>query len=313
MFHYERGLFLTKSRLAIDVTRHRTHAFVSHAHADHMARHGLALCTPATARLYCHRLGQRRTLEMPYHDPLEWHGQQLTTLPAGHCLGSAMLFVSDGHTSLLYTGDFKLDESATAGAAELRPAETLVMECTFGRPQFQLPPREEVLGQFVQQVRQALDRDQIPIVCAYALGKAQEITRALTDAEIAVQLHPEAYAISEIYQECGVALGPFERLQEPIDTSAAIVAPPRQAKSIRIPRNRLPISFAVTGWSHDSTKPPPWGCDVAVPLSDHADFSQLLEAIERVAPQRIFCLHGPAEFAELLVRRGHQAEHLPAR
>ena len=79
-----------------------------------MARHELALCTPETARLYEKRLGRRPVLEIPDRQTLDWAGLRLTTYPAGHCLGSAMLLAADGEQTLLYTGDFKLGESATA-------------------------------------------------------------------------------------------------------------------------------------------------------------------------------------------------------
>ncbi|MHC4406674.1 MAG: hypothetical protein ACYTG0_44190 [Planctomycetota bacterium] len=155
-FHWEGGLKLSKADLAIDFRRRQPRAFISHAHADHMARHEYALCTPQTAALYHLRLGSRPTLEMPYRRPIEWGGLRLTTFPAGHCLGSAMLLAEDGRRSLLYTGDFKLGESATAEAAELPKAEILIVECTFGRPHYRWPPRRDVLARLYEQVRQAM-------------------------------------------------------------------------------------------------------------------------------------------------------------
>ena len=94
LFHWENGLKLTTADLAIDVRRRQPRAFISHAHSDHMARHEFALCTPQTAALYQLRLGPRRTLEMPYRQTIDWGGLRLTTYPAGHCLGSAMLLVA---------------------------------------------------------------------------------------------------------------------------------------------------------------------------------------------------------------------------
>jgi len=118
VFHWDGGLKLTKADLAIDFRRRQARAFISHAHTDHMARHEHALCTPQTAALYRFRLGERSVREMPYREPIDWGGLRLTTYPAGHCLGSAMLLAEDGHESLLYTGDFKLAQPATCEAAE---------------------------------------------------------------------------------------------------------------------------------------------------------------------------------------------------
>jgi len=79
VFHFDRGLKLTRADLAVDFSRRQPRAFVSHAHSDHMARHEFALCTPDTARLYCLRFGQRMTRALPYRQPLEWGGLRLTT------------------------------------------------------------------------------------------------------------------------------------------------------------------------------------------------------------------------------------------
>src|SRR5262245_43633093 len=135
MFHYSNGLRLTKIDLAIDVRRRQPRGFVSHAHADHMARHELTFCTPHSARLLEHRYGRLFFHELPYYEPFEWDDIRLTTLPAGHILGSAMLLVEQAGHSLLYTGDFKLGPSFTAERASLPHADVLVMESTFGRPQ----------------------------------------------------------------------------------------------------------------------------------------------------------------------------------
>jgi putative mRNA 3-end processing factor len=50
-----------------------------------------------------------------------------------------------------------------------------------------------------------------------------------------------------------------------------------------------------------------WGVDYALPLSDHADYDELLEAAERVGAEQIYCMHGPREFVEHLQRAGFNA------
>ena len=118
-----------------------------------------------------------------------------------------MLLAEDGDQSLLYTGDFKLGESATADAAELPQADILVIESTFGHPDYRFPPREQVIEQLCQRVRQTLEAGGTPVVAAYALGKAQEVTRILADAGFAVLQHRQIEPISEVYEAFGVKLG----------------------------------------------------------------------------------------------------------
>jgi len=52
------------------------------------------------------------------------------------------------------------------------------------------------------------------------------------------------------------------------------------------------------------------GGDHALPLSDHADFDELIELVERVRPRVVYVTHGSARFARELRQRGFAAEFL---
>lgn len=307
MFHYDRGLKLTAIDLAIDVRRRQPRGFISHAHADHMARHELAYCTPATARLYEHKFGKRLVRELPYRKTFEVGSLRLTTFPAGHCLGSAMLLADDGKTRLLYTGDFKLGTSATAEVAELPPADILVIESTFGNPFYRLPPRDEVIAGFLELVRDTIAIGATPVIEAYVLGKSQEVTRILTLAGIPVLLHPLIYEVAQIYRDCGVDLGDAHLYVDTPLPGHVVVVPPRMQKTHRLRGLKRTVTFAVTGWAAHSGTRFRLGVDHAIPLSDHADYDDLLEAIERVSPREIYCTHGPASFVDCLRTAGLNA------
>ena len=308
MFHWDNGLFLTAAGLAVDVPRRHKRGFMSHAHADHIASHEMALCTPETAALYRHRRGTRnRVLEMPYREPIEFGPLRLTTYPAGHCLGSAMLLAEDGKRSLLFTGDYKLGPSATSEPAELPHADILVMESTFGTPKYQLPPREEVIGELIALVQSTLAAERTPVIHAYALGKSQEVTKLLTAAGIPVLQHPTIFAVSEVYADCGMDLGQVTKYSDSVLPGHAVVTLPRGMKGFRLAGLKDPVSIAVTGWAIDSSTKYRQKVEFALPLSDHADFNQLLETVEQVGADAIYCTHGPREFVEHLRVRGFTA------
>jgi Cft2 family RNA processing exonuclease len=335
MFHFDNGLFLTRAQLGVDVRRRQPRSFVSHAHADHIARHELALATPTTARIYQHRLGRRhRVQEMPFGQPLEFGPLRLTALPAGHCFGSAMLLAEDDGRSLLYTGDFKLGPSATAERADPPHADVLIMESTFGLPRYRLPPRAEVIDELLHIVRAAVAAEKTPVIHAYPLGKSQEITKILTGAGIRVLQHPAIYEISQIYEACGMPLGNYEVYKSmsgatggspssarspglrPLNSDLspnAVVTLPRGMKAFRLAGLGPTVTIAPTGWAIDPSTKYRWGVDHALPLSDHADYNELLETVERVAPSEIYCTHGPEEFADILCDLGHNAQTLAPR
>lgn len=307
MLHFDRGLKLTKADLAIDFRRRQPRAFISHAHIDHMARHQYALCTPETAKLYHLRLGRRDVLEMPYRLPIEWAGVRLTTYPAGHCLGSAMLLAEDDGRTMLYTGDFKLGESATSEPAELPRADILVIESTYGEPQYRRRPRAEVIAELIDVVRTAIDREVTPVIQAYTLGKSQEVTRLLTLAGIPVLQHPKVFEVSQVYAACGVELGEHAVYPGQPLPGHAVVTPPYMHRGGHLPGLQHSVSIAVTGWAMDSRARGRLATDHAIPLSDHADYDDLFAAVEQVAARTIYCTHGPLSFVTRLREAGFNA------
>ena len=307
MFHWDGGLVLTKAGLAIDFRHRQPRAFVSHAHADHIARHEYALCTPPTGALYRLRLGHRPTRELTYRQAIEWGGLKLTTFPAGHCLGSAMLLAEDGSHTLLYTGDFKLGPSATCEQAELPQAEILVIESTYGDPAYRLPPRESAVGQLCELVHTALDEGKTPVIEAYVLGKSQEVMRILANAGFAVLQHRLIAPVSAIYESFGVALGDRGTLDGSPEPGHVVIVPPGTPRFDAPTRE---VRFAVTGWAIDNRAKYRLRVDHAIPLSDHADYDELIQAVNRVAPRRIYCTHGPASFVDCLCDLGFDARPL---
>jgi putative mRNA 3-end processing factor len=307
MFHYDRGLKITALDLAVDFSRRQPRGFISHAHFDHMAAHELAFCTPATAALYQQRLGERRVRLMPFGEPLLWNGMELSTHPAGHVFGSAMLLVNDGSQRLLYTGDFKLRNSLTAEPAKPPRADVLVMESTYGDPRYRLPSRAESCERLVSVVRQALEQGRVPVIQAYLLGKAQEVTRILTSAGLRVLQHPVIYPISERYRACGCELGAFELFSLERLPGSVVILPPRWQKAASLPGLKNALRIIVTGWAINEVTRQRQLADVAIPLSDHADYDELLECVDLVQPSQVYCTHGPTAFVERLRQRGVEA------
>lgn len=218
-----------------------------------------------------------------------------------------MLLVESDGESLLYTGDFKLSQSATAEPAQPPRAEILVMESTFGDSRYRMPPRQQVIDELIHIVRQALAHDRTPVIQAYVLGKAQEVTRILFDHGLPVQQHPDMVAISRIYQECGSDLGTVKLYDGQPLPGHVVIEPPAGQRSRRLPIPHGSITIAVTGWSVDPRAKFRLGVDYAVPLTDHADYGELLECIARVEPKVIYCTHGPRSFADHLCNLGHNA------
>ncbi len=189
-FH-PKSLYFPEIDLHLDGRYPKKRAFVSHAHADHFAPHDNLICSKATAYL----LGKRFRVKpenltaLDWDTPFELNGHSLRLFPAGHIAGSAMIHISKNDHSLLYTGDFKTRPSLSSEKPVFPQADILVMESTFGRPEYVFPPTEEIHRQVVDFTRSALDDGCVPIILGYSLGKAQEAQAILAQAGIPVVLH----------------------------------------------------------------------------------------------------------------------------
>lgn len=307
---FEQGVLLARPGLWLDPWRPQPRAFVSHAHSDHTGRHPWVLCTPATARLMQERMGgdPPEVLALDYGQRRDFDGWSATLLPAGHVLGSAQLFFESGEGTLLYTGDFKLREGFSAERAEACEAETLIMETTYGLPHYRFPPSGETLAEILKFCVETLEEGGVPILLGYALGKAQEILAALAGAGFSIMVHPSIGKFVKIYQEFGVTFPPFEELDAARAEGHVLICPPGANGSRllnQIPHRRV---AALTGWAMD---PGAWRrlqVHAAFPLSDHADYNDLLRHVEAVKPKRVLTLHGfAAEFAGDLRAHGIEA------
>jgi Cft2 family RNA processing exonuclease len=316
-FSGEPDLSLPDCGLWLDSRKNRPLCFVSHAHTDHLGRHDLAIATPATTRLAKQRISSTRTIELDVGVDHALAGDlRIRLLHAGHVLGSAMIHVTHGAGTLLYTGDYKLRPNLTTPQAKPEPADVLVMESTFGIPLFRFPPRSEVQTQLVELVAQALDEGVQPIVMGYSLGKAQEIVRIMTDAGIAVTEHGAVAAFSTTYEELGVKLGPRRKYAaadfhgpKALDLleRGVIVAPPQVARSAFVEKFDRTLTIMLSGWGMLKNAPFRYGVDHVLPISDHADFDELIETVERIGPKKIYTCHGYREFADTLRARGWDA------
>lgn len=286
-------------------------SFVSHAHSDHIAAHGEILCSQVTSQLMRARMpGQRQEHILPFgHTEALTHDCNVTLHPAGHILGSAQaLLAHESLGRLLYTGDFKLRPGLSAERCALPKTDVLIMETTFGKPQYVFPPTDEVLRAITAFCHLALDEGEVPVLFGYSLGKSQELLCGLAAAGLPVMLHPQALGLTRIYGATGIALPPYAAFNAAQCRGHVVICPPQGPSSPflrQIPRRRTAM---ISGWAVEPGAIHRYQCDAAFPLSDHADYPDLLRFVEAVQPQRVLTLHGFArEFATTLRERGIEA------
>ena len=332
--HYSRGVHLPRCDLWLDSRDRRDLAVVSHAHGDHIARHRSVVCTEPTFRLLSHRVrGPVVPRVLDYGEELELGHATVSLHPAGHVLGAAQVLVRHDGVRVLYSGDIRVRPSLSCAPLEHVEADLLIVESTFGHQRYRFPDPVATTARVVRFCEATLAERRTPVLLAYSLGKAQELLCRLRESGLRVLLHPAVHAIAHIYRECGVDLPHYGRLgggdvgeaaaevelddgvepdgEAPPSPDAVVIAPPH-LRSVRAIRRLGPVRrAALTGWAMDPWTPERLHCDAAFPLSDHADFDELVSYVLASGARRVLTLHGFAEdLARHLRSRGLDASPL---
>ena len=317
---FDRGVYLPELDLWLDSLRKRDTSVVSHAHSDHIARHSSPVLTRRTRILLGDYYQRSQPVELEYGEPLETPEYSITLHPAGHCLGSAQALVVNRRSGerLLYTGDLRVQPSPINEPAEAVPCDTLVIESTYGRPDYVFPPQEEAIATAVRVIGQWLEQGAIPVVLGWRLGKAQEALHHLLTAGFGVVCEESVHDIARRYESGGVTFPGEYRVFEGDfrDGEVGIFPPGRKSReqiSQSIQAGRSVRYLELTGWAAGKGEKP-WGRgrpgDSSLPYSDHADFSDLVSYVEAVQPKRVYTVFGFPDLAAHLRQHGYAASHL---
>jgi len=299
---FDGGICLQEGIKEVVLDPHRTTpgSVVSHAHMDHLSRG--ALMTPETLAVMKVRLGSGGGKPLPIGGSTKYQGFDVKFHDAGHTFGSAMVQVND----VLYTGDFNPEGGMTCGEAKPVRCDTLIIESTYGKRGFSFPPKREVERDLLSWTESEIPKASVAFG-AIEFGKAQELVALLNSINIDVAVADSIADIADIYNAHGHHLR-YRRVKGLLHEER------KEPRAYVVPRAWLgqdaPESFAffkemngstalVSGWcavfnfskGHDLT--------AQFPLSDHADFDDLIGFASACQPGRVYTVGGSSrELAE---------------
>jgi putative mRNA 3-end processing factor len=181
-------------------------AVISHAHADHaISGNKEVYCTKSTQafmQLRYSRYAAGVFWIAGYNYQFAIGGVELTFIPAGHILGSAMILMVYKGVRYLYTGDYKLQADTTCEPIEWLKADVFITESTFADPQIIHPdPVAEI--QKLNTIKSNI------LLGAYGLGKSQRLVRMINDhaPQKKILMHHRIMPMNQIYEKAGFILG----------------------------------------------------------------------------------------------------------
>jgi len=284
-----------------------------------------------------------------YRVPFKVNKTKITCFDAGHLLGSMMPFLDTGDKTLLYTGDFNTKDTCLLKKADqnLPEVDILVTESTYANRNH--PDRKSQEQQLIEVVNSTLAVDGVCLVAGFAVGRIDEILLVLDAHGIDYPLYIDGMAkkaITIINKHRNLLRKPKsldralrnveyvygERMRRRIvkqpcvilSTSGMLSGGPivYYIKKLHDDENCSLIltSFQVEGTPGktllETGRYITEKLDLEIEMhvkkldfSSHIDRDGLFNFIERVNPEKIFCIHGDhtEEFAAELREKGFDA------
>lgn len=291
------GIQLPDYNLEFDGSgRTADHLFVTHAHMDHMPRsrtESRTWSTSTTLRLMRLRGFSGTVTGLQFGEAVELPNCRVTLYPAGHILGSAMVYVETEEGNLLYTGDYRSPPSPASEGFRLPDrVDYLVTEATFSLPVFRWPAPDELAEQVRSFATDSLAAGKTPLFIAYNLGKAQEIMHLLAPLKHPVQIHRDGHALCAVYEEEGIDLGRYEPYDPDTCEGKILIAPSSSLRGGFASGVERRVAYC-SGWAVRESSRRQMKADALIPLSDHLDFFELIRICRELSPRRVWLTHTP--------------------
>ena len=259
-------------------------SFVSHAHLDHTPK--AILKKPFTTKETLELIKVRdpsfsaKTVEMGKEN--EYNSFSFSLISANHILGSSQILIESEEKRILYTGDIKLTKNETTLPLQAPDeVDILIIESTFGLPKYVFPSLDEIISDLITWIEKNLFKGRKIVIGAYPLGKAQEVIKILNKNGIIPKTTRLIEKYNKVYRKFGIKLK--------TDKESEVMVKPMHEVLFKPLKNSA--NCVVTGWAltekFENVK--------GFPLSDHADFIELLSYIEEVKPKEVYVTHGFAE------------------
>ena len=298
------GLYCAPGDFFIDPVRPVERALITHGHADHArAGHGHVMATRETLDIMAIRYGSDfagATQEARLGETVTIGGAAVRFHPAGHVLGSAQIAVEHGGMRIVASGDYKARPDPTCERFEPVECDVFITEATFALPVFRHPPSEDEIDRLIRSTRQFPDRAHL--VGAYALGKAQRVIRLLRDRgyDKTIYIHGALAKLCDYYVDRGIDLGDLapatvENGRKGDFAGAVVVGPPSAFADRWARRFPDPVACFASGWMRVRQRARQRGVELPLILSDHADWDELTDTIETIAPEEVWVTHGREE------------------
>ncbi len=300
----DKGFYCPQGDFYIDPYRGVPKAIITHAHSDH-ARYGSEhyLCHRLTKPLLQLRLGNNHYQAVDWGEKVLINGVEVSLHPSGHIIGASQVRIAYGGEVWVASGDYKTENDGLSQAFEPIPCHHFITESTFGLPIYQWKPQHEMYAQIQQWILHNQSNQCNSVLLAYSLGKAQRVIEAASVVAKQIFVHGAIYNSQIALQAAGISLTDVQQITPETPKSAlknaVIIAPPSVDGSPWLKKLKPYRLGVCSGWMQVRGNARRGNVDAGFPLSDHADWTGLLQAVKATGAEKVWVNHG---FQSVLAR-----------
>lgn len=311
-----KGIYCVPGRFYIDPWRPVDRAVITHGHSDH-ARWGMKsyLCHYYTVPILQSRIGTDIAVQgIGYNEPVTVNGVKVSLHPAGHIIGSAQVRMEYRGKTAVVSGDYKIQDDGLSTPFEVVACDEFVTESTFGLPIYNWLTVAQQNEQLKQWVLNNRANGKTSVLIGYSLGKAQRIMKAL-EGIAPLHVHYSIARLNQAYESAGIKLPDYQvaDLREDVRhlDREIVILPPALFDSNVIRKIPNKADAICSGWMQVRGARRWRSADAGFAISDHADWSGLLDVIRATGAQKVYVTHGQtAVFTKYLNETGIPAEEV---
>jgi putative mRNA 3-end processing factor len=250
----------------------------------------LALLGSSGARL------RKHALPAPFGRPFALGDARVELFPSGHLPGAASLLVESGGKRMIYAGTVRMGQPAFgATAGEVRRADAVCIDGTFGDASFALPPAAEALDALLAFVEKTLAAGGAPVLLTPPFGTAMDAASALARAGLGLRGHRSIIAAAASYKAAGAAPPAIARFAGKLGPREALLWPPEARTAPQLAQLARTRFAFVSGFSLDPAAVSAVGADEAIPMSNQAGQADLLGYVAATGAREVAVHRGHAE------------------
>ncbi len=320
-FVYRAGIGLAGTHITCDATGFPSDLiFISHAHAlgkagpsklaGKRAGRRQVVATDQTLRLLGEPGDKLRARALPaaFGRPFNLGAQRIEIVPTGHLPGAAGLLCQLNRKRVLYLGAFS-PEVLVPGieASEVRRADAICIDSTFGHPNATFPPRKEVLADLHGFVTATFVERRTPVLLV-APSALPAVAHSLAHAKIALRAHPRlSVELGRLHEVCSaIPAVPRVGRKPGIDEAWIWPVDARNSATLRaLAGKRLAL---VSGSVAISDGPARTDADCVFPLTSLPNHDEIVSVIKASSAREVALFQaGSEDLAAELRARGFDA------